>query len=342
MHVMRQAALQWVSRNIAAFGGDPKRVFLVGESAGAGSVSVHLASPASWPYFSRAGMESGAMSYWVAASMAAHEQQFSAVLESLDCESRASGVDCLLSKTTDELLNATVGPRVDMSVGGVEVLQTPFNPAIDGVVLTDAPWALGAAGKLAPVPVIAGSNRDEGASFIPSVLHCSPNCTVAEVRAWWGSTVGTAHVAQLEELYPFTGTDAPPPGGTQAWMAAQRSYGDYIMSCSARRLSRWVTASGHAAFLYLFTYISPARGAPPLVYHAADIRASAAPPHARDSTTSHVRCSLRVRRCNAAAGRVGRTGLCGGDEHVLDHVRQAGDAEHAARAGCGASALARV
>jgi len=56
----QRAAMQWTARNIAVFGGDPKQVFIVGQSAGGNSVSQHLVRPKSWGLFSSAGMESGA------------------------------------------------------------------------------------------------------------------------------------------------------------------------------------------------------------------------------------------------------------------------------------------
>lgn len=59
-------AMIWISENIAAFGGDPARLTIFGESAGSGSVSCHLVMPASWPYFSKAMMESGPMAPWIA------------------------------------------------------------------------------------------------------------------------------------------------------------------------------------------------------------------------------------------------------------------------------------
>ena len=60
----QRAALQWVRANIGAFGGDPKRVLLMGESAGAAAVSMHVVSPRSRGLFSRAAMQSGAFVQW--------------------------------------------------------------------------------------------------------------------------------------------------------------------------------------------------------------------------------------------------------------------------------------
>ena len=63
----QRMAMQWVKQNIAAFKGDPDRVMIFGQSAGAASTSIHTVSPKSWPFFNKAGMNSGAYSTWAAA-----------------------------------------------------------------------------------------------------------------------------------------------------------------------------------------------------------------------------------------------------------------------------------
>eukprot|EP00439_Symbiodinium_sp_Y106_P044364 s303_g5.t1 len=101
----QRAALRWVHRNIAAFGGDPQKVVLFGESAGAGSIAVHLTSPESWPLFHSAIMESGAFSYWNAQPMEDAERQFSELISATGCgnASVTSPVACLEDMEGDEL-----------------------------------------------------------------------------------------------------------------------------------------------------------------------------------------------------------------------------------------------
>lgn len=67
----QRLAMEWVKANIAAFGGDPHRVMIFGQSSGAGSVSTHLVTPKSWGLFHAAGMASGAFGTWIWAPLVA-------------------------------------------------------------------------------------------------------------------------------------------------------------------------------------------------------------------------------------------------------------------------------
>ena len=62
-------ALQWVRDNIAAFGGNPGRVTVFGQSAGAGSIAVHLVAPRSAGLFQAAALESGSIVNWATLSL---------------------------------------------------------------------------------------------------------------------------------------------------------------------------------------------------------------------------------------------------------------------------------
>jgi para-nitrobenzyl esterase len=113
----QQAALRWVRRNAAVFGGDGGNVALFGESAGGISTCAHLASPAPAGLFRRAIVQSGPCTMasewpysdarWVARPRATAEQQGEAVAATLGCQKDT--VTCLRGKSVAQLLDASDG-----------------------------------------------------------------------------------------------------------------------------------------------------------------------------------------------------------------------------------------
>lgn len=189
------AALEWVKRNIAAFGGDPARVMIAGESAGGASVCTLLAAPAAQGLYHAAAIQSGLCRLVLAqttqtGNFPAAQGVGVVVASQLGCTA-GDIAGCLRGKSVAEVLAVATGGASDVGflVGGAL-------PVVDGVVLDQRPFAAIAAGRGA-VPLITGANRDDASAFVATVSD-----TAGGFDAYLSSIGQDANKATLLALYP--------------------------------------------------------------------------------------------------------------------------------------------
>jgi len=239
----QRAALAWVRDHIAAFGGDPDNVTIAGQSAGGNSVSLHVVSPGSNGYFSRAIMQSGYATFrWRTLEDA--EALGDVFAAALGCTDPSQALVCLRSKTAREVLLALPTGQQQFA----ETARAPWGPVVDGLEIPDQPRTLYEVGAFNRVPIMLGATRDEG------WIYVDRSFPAGLTPEQYSTAVETEFGADAPAILPMY----PPENFPSPKHALSQLTGDFEAVCEARRVARLIERTKTPVYLYSFEREAPA------------------------------------------------------------------------------------
>ncbi|MBF0319330.1 MAG: carboxylesterase family protein [Nitrospirae bacterium] len=252
----QQLALKWVQNNIGQFGGDPAKVTIFGESAGAMSVGIHLtAAPNSASLFRAGIMESNpfGMPYKSPDQAQGISNNLAIALGCLHTDA-AKNLECMRAQPMANVYKNSINPAVvgpPMALHGI-VDSLPWAPIIDGTVITQEPILAIKQGKLTK-PVILGTNKNEGTLFALGIqaiadkvskdgLTCQEYNTLLEI--WFG-----AYALVINKIPAYA------CNSTNVVDQLSNLMTDYIFHCANMYVAKQASATNSNVYAYGFEVI---------------------------------------------------------------------------------------
>lgn len=221
----QRKAMEWVQDYISQFGGDPGHVVLGGDSAGAASISLHLAAFGGRDdgLFHAAAAES--VSFATVLTVEESQYQYDNLALRLGCVGSSNeSLACLRSKTAVELQDANINIPYP---GAASEPRYMYNPVIDGDLIRELTYTAFADGNFVKVPIIVGDDTNGGTSFAPQ-----DTSTLAQSNVWIKNQfpyVTLEQFAAINELYPNPNDTCPNVGCY--WRQAADTYGEMRYMC---------------------------------------------------------------------------------------------------------------
>jgi para-nitrobenzyl esterase len=251
------ATLQWVQRNIGAFGGDPSRVTIFGQSAGGESILIHLISPQSKGLYSQAIVESG--TFWTKGA------EIDALYSKADAENlgvnfanslgySGPGTIANMRKLSyQEIANATPWPSSSFQI----VSNPHFEPTIDGWEIPDSPDTLYGLHREYAIPLMIGHNANDGIT-----LAADANMTVAEYHTYIKSRFGPEADNVLLK-YPANSMQ-------EVQYQLDQIMTDYDFNDAAKYVAGSMSDLEPKTYLYRYSYVLPGPLQPLGAFHGSE------------------------------------------------------------------------
>jgi carboxylesterase type B len=246
----QQLAMQWTQANIAAFGGDPARVTIAGQSAGAFSVATHVTLPSSAGLFQNAIIVSNPFTL-LAADPVGAMQLGTKVLEGLNCPQDGGDLELACLRSADPQLLLNLSQTTKYALTGTSFLSEmmPWVPVVDGTFLPYQPLDAFERGNFTKVPIMFGTVANESVEFIWDI-SAKPMSAI-EVGVLIDVIFGSDYAKNITELYG----PIPLAQWSDAHVYLEVIATDYIFYCANRKVGEWMSKLT-PTYMYFFNYLS--------------------------------------------------------------------------------------
>lgn len=256
--------LEWVFENIENFGGNADQITLFGESAGAASITYHMSSKRSRPFFNRAILQSGSfLGPWALVETDEGIRRGLEMAQNVGCYDSSADlhgpppthdemgdvISCLQNKDADALL--------DEEWVVLTCWKFPFVPVVDGTFISESPAASLARHSLKPIDIMAGENTNEGSFFMVYSLNAYSSVTESLLnRTIFKKTIAEAFPelnSFSHDAIEFMYTDwLDPENEVMLRDNCEHAIGDRAVKCAVHKFARYYAEAGNSVYMYHF------------------------------------------------------------------------------------------